>query len=147
MTGPTGCSADAAQEPGPLTGVWDVDDGGLYYLRQIGVCVWWFGTTQREIGEGPPSGWANVALGTVEGDVLRLEWADVPLGHILGGGTLVLAIAEGGDQLVKFAETGTGFGGMTWTRHVAEGQPSPAPSGSPEPSPVSPEPSPNASLS
>jgi hypothetical protein len=138
MTGPTGCSADAAEEPGPLTGVWEVDDEGLYYLRQIGDCVWWFGTSLREVGEGHQPGWANVALGRVEGDVLRLEWADVPLGDIAGGGTLTLAIAEDGDELAKFAETGTGFGGVTWTRHVPESPaspvPSPSASGTPEPS-------------
>jgi hypothetical protein len=148
MPGPTGCSADATGAPGPLTGVWDADDGGLYYLRHIGDCVWWFGTSLRQVGEGNQDGFANVAVGRVAGDFLQLEWADVPLGGILGGGTLRLRIEEGGDELFKFTETGTGFGGGTWTRHMAEGQPSPGPSGSPEPSPVqggSPEPSPSAS--
>jgi hypothetical protein len=92
-----------------LTGVWDVDDGGLYYLRQLGDCVWWFGTSLREIGEGNQDGFANVAVGTVVDDELRFDWADVPLGGILGVGSLTLTIDPSGDQLVKVAETGTGF--------------------------------------
>lgn len=132
-TGQTGCSTDAiADDSGPLTGVWDVDDLGLYYLRQMGDCVWWFGTSLREVGEGNQDGFANVAVGRVAGDMLHLEWADVPLGGILGGGTLTLEIMEGGDELRKIAETGTGFGGVTWTRRVAGGA---SPTAGPSPSP------------
>jgi hypothetical protein len=110
--------------------VWDADDGGLYYLRQMGDCVWWFGTELRVVGAGNQVGFANVAAGRLTGDQLLLEWADVPLGDILGGGTLTLRI--GGDSLVKLAETGTGFGGNSWTRHVGGGaSPSPSPGSSP----------------
>jgi hypothetical protein len=132
--GQPGCSTPAvAFETGALTGVWDADDDGLYYLRQMDDCVWWFGTSLREVGEGNQDGFANVAVGRVAGDQLHLEWADVPLGGILGGGTLTLAISENGDELVKIAETGTGFGGAIWTRHVA-GDASPSPDSSPGPS-------------
>ena len=123
-----GCSEDA-EDVGDLTGVWDVDDEGLYYLRQMGDCVWWFGTSLREIGEGNQPGFANVAVGRVVGDELSFEWADVPLGGILGGGTLTLAIDPSGDKLVKVAESGTGFGGITWTRR--EPTSSASPSGEP----------------
>lgn len=123
-----GCS-EGAEDVGDLTGVWDVDDEGLYYLRHMGDCVWWFGTSLREIGEGNQPGFANVAVGRVVGDELRFEWADVPLGGILGGGTLTLAIDPSGDQLVKVAESGTGFGGITWTRR--EPTSSASPSGEP----------------
>ena len=115
--GLTGCT-DQAEDVGDLTGVWDVDDGGRYFLRQMGDCVWWFGTSLAEIGEdGEQPGFANVALGRVVGDRLLFEWADVPLGDILGGGTLTLRIDPSGDRLEKLRETGTGFGGVMWTRH------------------------------
>jgi hypothetical protein len=124
----TGCNDDGA-DADDLTGVWNVDDGGLYYLRQMGDCVWWFGTSLREIGEGNQDGFANVAVGRVFGDELRFDWADVPLGGILGGGTLTLRIEPNGDRLVKVTESGTGFGGSTWTRR--EPASSASPSGEP----------------
>lgn len=45
-----------------LTGVWSCDDGGVYYIRQLGNIVWWDG----EEDETNP-GWANVARGTISG--------------------------------------------------------------------------------
>ena len=60
----TGCSSDAiADDAGQLTGVWTADDGGRYYLRQMGDCIWWFRTELQEVGDGDQSGFANVAVG------------------------------------------------------------------------------------
>ena len=116
----TGCSSDEiAEDAGELTGVWTADDGGRYYLRQTGDCVWWFGTALQEVGDGEQPGFANVALGRLVDDELRLEWADVPLGDILGVGTLTLLLSDDGNQLTKASEAGTGFGGITWTRQDA----------------------------
>lgn len=111
---------------GELTGVWEVDDDGLYYLRHLGNCVWWFGTSLEEIGDGNQAGFANVAVGRVVDDELRFEWADVPLGDILGGGSMTLMIDASGNQLMKVAESGTGFGGTTWTRRAPASTASPS---------------------
>jgi len=124
-----GCGEDR-EDVGDLTGVWDVDDGGVYYLRHMGDCVWWFGTSLPEIGEGNQAGFANVAVGRVVGDELSFEWADVPLGDILGGGTLTLRIDPSGDRLVKVTESGSGFGGITWHRRGSS-ESSANPSGEP----------------
>jgi hypothetical protein len=116
--------------------VWDADDGGVYYLREMAGCVWWFGTSLREFGEGTQPGFSNVAVGRIAGEnreTVRLAWADVPLGDILGGGTLTLEISDDLDQLRKVDETGAGFGGRVWTRHVTGGA-SPSPGRSPGPS-------------
>lgn len=62
--------------------------------------------------------WNNVARGEISGLTINVEWADVPRGEILGEGTLTLEIEDDGTgnvQIVKVSETGTGFGGMTWT--------------------------------
>jgi hypothetical protein len=34
----------ALRDPSHLTGAWSGDDGGVSYIRQVGECVWWFGT-------------------------------------------------------------------------------------------------------
>ena len=39
-----GCATDDPEDVGALTGAWSGDDGGVYYIRQVGDCVWWFGT-------------------------------------------------------------------------------------------------------
>lgn len=97
--------------PGPinLTGPWNCDDGGKYYIRQLGNNVWWY-------GEHSPTnpGWSNVARGVLAGGELRLEWADVPKGRNMGTGNLVLRV-ESNNRIVAISKTG-GFGGSVWTR-------------------------------
>ena len=93
-----------------VNGVWRCDDGGLYFVRQIGPDVLWF-------GEGPSDRphFANVAHGRMEHDgQLRLMWADVPKGVTGACGALVLHVASDG-EMVAIHATG-GFGGRTWTR-------------------------------
>jgi hypothetical protein len=102
-----------------LTGAWAGDDGGIYYLRQVGTIVWWNGLSGRD---GRPSDlgrdWNNVGRGEVDGLTVNVEWADVPRGGILGDGTLKLTIEDDGTgnvRLVKTSETGGGFGNSLWT--------------------------------
>ncbi len=93
-----------------LNGTWQCDDGGLYFVRQIGPDVLWY-------GEGPSDKphFANVAHGRMEDDgCVRLMWADVPKGSTGACGGLVLRVRHGGEM---HAVTATGgFGGRTWTR-------------------------------
>ena len=35
-----------------LTGLWNADDGGLYYIRQVGDQVWWAGFTSTNSTQG-----------------------------------------------------------------------------------------------
>jgi hypothetical protein len=107
----------AVQNPGPadqsagnaaffnLTGIWSCDDGGKYYIRQIGDTVAWLG----ESGDGESS----VAFGSINGDEIDLSWMDVPKGSGTGSGSLTLSAQP--DKLTLVQETG-GFLGRTWTR-------------------------------
>ncbi len=92
-----------------LTGVWNCDDGGKYYLRQIGSTLCWY-------GEENPSGptWSNVAHGTINSNIINLEWVDVPKGNIMQSGILTLNIVSN-NQLKATQKTG-GFGGSVWSR-------------------------------
>jgi hypothetical protein len=102
-----------------LTGPWSGDDDGIYYLRQVGSVVWWNGMSGR--AESPSSfgrDWNNVGRGEIKGLKIDVEWADVPRGGILGGGTLSLSVKDDGTgniQIVKDSETGSGFGNGVWT--------------------------------
>jgi hypothetical protein len=76
-----------AQQPGinrgvdqlvdPLTGVWHANDGGTYQIRRDGNRVWWY-------GRGPKNGldWQNVFSGTISGNQVTGEWADLPPGGL-----------------------------------------------------------------
>ncbi len=92
-----------------LTGVWSGDDGGKYYLRQIGNEIWWF-------GESSPTepGWSNVAHGTIKNNVIVLKWSDVPKGGTSGNGNLKLKV-ENQNKLTIFVNDG-GFSGTVLTR-------------------------------
>jgi hypothetical protein len=102
-----------------LTGPWSGDDGGIYYLRQVGTVIWWNGMSGRT--DRPASlgrDWNNVGRGVIKALKIDVDWADVPRGGILGGGTLSLTIKDDGSgnvQIVKDGETGTGFGNNIWT--------------------------------
>jgi hypothetical protein len=92
-----------------LTGVWQCDDGGIYYVRQLGATVWWYG----ERDPNTPS-WSNVMRGSIGGNMINAEWSDVPKGSIMQNGNLVLQIVSN-NELVAVSKTG-GFAGSHWTR-------------------------------
>lgn len=92
-----------------LTGVWECNDEGKYYIRQIGTDVWWYG----EQSETSPE-WSNVASGYIKEDVIYLKWSDVPKGAINNNGTLRIKIICS-TKLELIEEIG-GFGGSMWWR-------------------------------
>lgn len=132
-----GCATNDPEDVGGLTGAWAGNDDGIYYIRQVGECVWWFGTSLGEIAPGQLAqpGFANVAAGRVDGPEIDLEWADVPVGDILGGGALSLEVIDDGDRLVVTRAYGAwGFGASSFTRIPEDGQdvsPSPSAAASP----------------
>ena len=103
-----------------LTGRWrGSNDGGTYYLRQAGSCIWFTGLSQdtgAPGGEGV-SDWTNAFFGHLGSDfVIRGWWADLPWGSDQDVGTLTMqaTFAEVGDTyavtLLLTGETG-GYGG------------------------------------
>jgi hypothetical protein len=115
-----GCAGDDPADEGELTGAWAGNDAGTYYIRQVGDCVWWFGTEVRDIELGPTDqrGFANVASGRIVGTQLDLEWVDVPLGDTVNGGGLTFIYDEGRGELTLAEQRGgrLPFGGTVLTR-------------------------------
>jgi hypothetical protein len=106
------CGPTTTGESGGLTGVWGADDNGIYYLRETDDGrLWWFGT---DVGRTTGNTFSNVAVGQIDGDVIQLEWADVPYGTWLNRGNLTLQVSADGQMLTTIEATG-GFGGSTWT--------------------------------
>ena len=99
----------APQAAQDLTGQWRANDGGTYYINQIGNTVWWYG----ESGDGGAT-WTNVFHGTIQSNRVVGEWSDVPKGRIDSSGEMELQIDSAG-QLRATRKTG-GFGGSVWTR-------------------------------
>jgi hypothetical protein len=99
-----------------LTGKWTCDDGGVYFLRQIGNELWWTGKSTEPRGE--KKAFANVFHGTIEGNEIRGSWADDPAGEARGYGKMTLEIvAEGKKVEVRRKGDANGFGGASWTPH------------------------------
>lgn len=103
-----------------LTGVWNCDDGGIYYLHQTGNHLGWY-------GEQAPNNpvFSNVVQGTISSNTINLQWVDVPKGATLNNGVLILNIVSN-NELQATEKTG-GFSGSHWTRSGM----TPVPVGSP----------------
>lgn len=112
-----------------LTGIWAADNGDIYYVRQIGSTVWWAGfdpdafsplrTKSNSFQRGLSS--ARVFWGTISGETLTGEWADVPRqsGSTLEQGTLTVLLSSDSLGNVVRLQTQTQTGGVTianWTR-------------------------------
>jgi len=132
-----GCATEDPSGVGELTGAWEGNDDGVYYIRQVGDCVWWFGTEVLDIEPGATGqpGFANVAAGRMVGTQIDLEWADVPLGNILNGGGLTFVYDVGTDTLTLTEQRGAGapFGGTVLTRIQPDASPEASPSASSTP--------------
>ncbi|MEH2303592.1 MAG: hypothetical protein V7K88_32640 [Nostoc sp.] len=104
-------------DPGPrprppvinLTGKWQANDGGTYYIRQIGTQVWWYG----EYSPTNPA-FSNVFNGTINNNQINGNWADVPKGSTLSSGSLQLQI-DSYNRIEAVSKSG-GFGGSLWFR-------------------------------
>jgi hypothetical protein len=114
------CATADPEDVGELTGAWLGSEGGVYYIRQVGNCVWWFGTEIEDIEPGLTGqpGFANVASGRVDGTDIKVEWADVPVGNVLGGGGLTFFYDRESSQLLLIEQRGDWqpFGGSVLTR-------------------------------
>ncbi|WP_417911706.1 hypothetical protein [Candidatus Electronema sp. TJ] len=97
--------------PTDLNAVWKADDGGLYYVRQVGNEVWWVGMSADE-----GRTWTNVFRGTRNGATVVGKWADVPRGGAKANGMLKLAVQENNGAVAGFTRTEVtgGFGGSAW---------------------------------
>lgn len=98
--------------PASLTGTWMANDGGMYFLRQIGDALWWLGLSGGQLYPGVQ--FCNVFHASVTGSAVTGQWSDVPRGATSGHGTLTLRPA-GADQLLRVAESG-GYGASVWRR-------------------------------
>ena len=132
-----GCARDDPADEGKLTGAWAGNDTGTYYIRQVGDCVWWFGTEIVDIAPGATGqrGFANVASGRIVGTQVDLEFVDVPLGNTINGGGLTFIYDEERGEL-RLAEQRGGrlpFGGTVLTRIQPDASSSATPSATPTP--------------
>jgi hypothetical protein len=131
------CATADPTDVGPLTGAWEGSEGGVYYIRQVGDCVWWFGTEIDDIKPGvtEQAGFANVASGRIDGDRIEVEFVDVPLGNVMGGGGLSLVYDEANDRLTITEQRGDWmpFGASTFTRIRPQASPEASPSASASP--------------
>lgn len=90
-----------------LTGVWRSNDGGIYYVRQVGNQLWWYGQS----ADGGVK-YSNVFRAIIVGDRATGEWADVPKGTNTNAGVLSIEIFSNN----RFVQKGSNFGPVEWNR-------------------------------
>lgn len=101
-----------------LTGVYNANDGGRYYMRQNGPnTLYWAGLS----GGGAGTAFTNIFRGTeqnvVPSTTIAGQWCDVPRGTILNCGSLTIRMTSP----ITFARIADGgylgnFGGSQWTK-------------------------------
>ena len=89
-----------------VTGVFQCNDGGTYYVRVVGDQMWWYGENGNY--------WTNVFEGTISGNTATGTWADVPKGQNRGYGLMTVYISAP-NLFYAIYKTG-GFGGSVWYR-------------------------------
>ena len=87
-----------AEPPKELNGYYEGDDGGAYFVKQIGDKVYWF-------GEDPNGKWANVFMGTIAGNKITGKFWDVPKGRTKGMGEVTLTLSSDGKTLTKVSSS------------------------------------------
>jgi hypothetical protein len=88
---------DSLGRPIDLTGTWTASDRRLYYLRQIGSCLWW---------KGSKAG-SNVFFGRVSTSTVAGVWADVRSRSSSMSGKLTLRMTSENSVLVRGRFTGS----------------------------------------
>ena len=80
-----------------LTGMYYGVPSGVYFVRQIGDRIFWFGEYSRIA----PT-WANVACGALMGNTINVNWADVPKDETtsLNSGTAELIISVQENKII-----------------------------------------------
>ena len=98
---------------GDLSGIWHGNDWGTYYIQQNGQKIWWVGGATYNEG----TTFVNVFFGQRSGDIIKGDWADVPLGVSRGHGEMTLSCSQNAHNyvLTKTSMSG-GFGGSTWEK-------------------------------
>ena len=126
------CATEDPTGSSTLTGAWSGTDGGTYYIRHVGNCVWWFATTLTDLTSGRTGqvGLSNVASGRIQGTHIEMEYVDLPAGEWPnGGGGLTLEYDVDNDVLTITDQRGD------WTPYAATMltriQPPPSPDASP----------------
>jgi hypothetical protein len=96
--------------PRDMNGVWRANDGGTYYVRQVGNDVWWVGMS----ADGGKT-WTNVFKGVRNGATVTGTWADVPHGKTRSSGILNLHV-DGTTGVLGWSrrDVSGGFGGSRW---------------------------------
>jgi hypothetical protein len=111
------------QQPLDLSGVWSGNDGGLYYIKQIGSCIWWSGQSNfTEQGQYPGQEWVMVFRGTMDADGhINGDFVDVKSSNP-GSGTMAIDAridqvnGQGVVQLYRTGSTGHEIGVTFWQR-------------------------------
>ena len=127
-------------QPHDLSGVWSGNDTGLYYIKQIGSCIWWSGLSNfTDQGQYPGQEWIMAFRGMVDAaGVINGDFVDVKSSNP-GNGTMTIEarIDQVNDQsvvqLYRTGSTGHEIGVTFWERTTEPTPTEPPPS---EPTPT-----------
>ena len=118
-------------QPVDISGTWSGNDGGVYYIKQIGTCVWWSGLSNFD-GQYPGQEWVMTYRGTMNEDgVISGDFVDVKSTNP-GSGTITIEAridqvnGQGVIQLYRTASTGHAIG-VTFWQPMADPTPSQVP--------------------
>ena len=104
---------DTGIKPELISGIWNCNDGGKYYVRIDGNDCYWFGESDDD-----GASWVNIFIGKIEGVQIKGMWFDLPKGKNRGKGDLVLDIAPD-MKAFNFVDGTGGFSGRQWKKTEA----------------------------
>ncbi|MCP4347998.1 MAG: TIR domain-containing protein [Desulfobacterales bacterium] len=94
-----------------ITGIWECNDGGTYYITQINDKIFWYGEQRHDMSK-----FCNVAFGNARGNEITIEWADVPKGKNQYFGNMVLQVLNNASRIKVVKKEGGMFSGNIWDK-------------------------------
>ena len=119
---PTDGPVDRTGKPVSLTGIWKGPLGGIYWVRQIGSCVWWAGFSGALDSSTMGKSFSTAFYGetsTPSAGINKISgsWADVPRARNVDSGSLYVSISLGSTlRLISRTTTGRFKKPAVWTK-------------------------------
>ena len=101
------------------SGFWRSAGYNPFWINVVGGNVFWLGMNQQKDGIKSGEEWCHVGFGKIQGNKIKLDWSDIPIGKDQLHGKIIIEIID--EIHIKVIEDSGNFGKSEW-KWVEEGK-------------------------